>query len=946
MGEQIKRLRAKVTDKHETEANWNLSNYVPDVGETVFYDVDETHDYVRQKNGDGKTLVRDLPFTITEKDLMGASEFDIVITSEEEFKKCAYMLHPNKNADGSVDLTTKGQPNPDFDYRYILVRGVDFTENLGSSDLNLAVLQPSIRYIKFDNCQWHCQWWISGEEPTELKPIPSGTPTEYKPANGPLNVILDGIYISEQNVIDSIPTKDDPDRYYCVGLRNFERIENCFIHYPSDYALVEELADDGITIEYRYSFKFNLQYFNTTQNCKVTALWDGANISGCRISERIVRCNNCTNITAEPIYKGGELYRVQMRESKNLSNIYGSPIIYTSCKAIDADTCSGYEAPKEIAVDEFDLIITHYTELKALPDNTTATSVLVAIPAKLGHSGRVPGFFDNDISNEAYYSKLVIPKNVKYIKFAKCFSHDCPRVIIQGHEECIIDGLPTIAAPYNYTNCQVLYNFKEVRNCHAVTNILQVPLSGVNLKDFSTLVSGTISTNKYLENNTEYKLSFDLELVNSYLSGFVYISDYTDSILLTGIGTNGHYEVTFSTNKSDASTVKFNVDAYVVDSSLKGSLKITNVKVERADSKLTYANRINAVGNVLLGTPAIAKYPQLAPDREEQKTKFVNCDLGIINGASVIENCNIHFYGGIVDANNVQTDQSFTNVKRISGITVSHSKQNKVKFDSCSNISSVNHGDCTITYTNCTKIDTQSCDNAPTDPIFATKQELTNYATTSYVDNKIKEYKPNLSDYATEKYVDDAVANAGKIKDVIAASNSGLKVTTNEGVAAIDWDDEIVFVFDGGGVEEEFIAKYSEGLAFTSNGDGTCSVSGIGTCPDVDLRIPLTSMEGDKVTSIGSYAFYSCDSLTSVEIGDSVTSIGDDAFEDCNNLTSVVIGNSVTNIGASAFYNCSKLANITYSSTVKQWNSISFGAFWKYNIQATHVQCTDGTVAL
>lgn len=70
------------------------------------------------------------------------------------------------------------------------------------------------------------------------------------------------------------------------------------------------------------------------------------------------------------------------------------------------------------------------------------------------------------------------------------------------------------------------------------------------------------------------------------------------------------------------------------------------------------------------------------------------------------------------------------------------------------------------------------------------------------------------------------------------------------------------------------------------------------------------------VTSIGSYAFEDCTSLTSVTIPNSVTSIGDWAFDGCTSLTSVTIPNSVISIGSSAFRYCTSLANITIPDSV------------------------------
>lgn len=69
MGQKIKEIKGKIIFKHQTAAEWDLSNdgagaqYVPDVGERVLYDPDETHPYTREKFGDGEHIVKDLPFT-------------------------------------------------------------------------------------------------------------------------------------------------------------------------------------------------------------------------------------------------------------------------------------------------------------------------------------------------------------------------------------------------------------------------------------------------------------------------------------------------------------------------------------------------------------------------------------------------------------------------------------------------------------------------------------------------------------------------------------------------------------------------------------------------------------------------------------------------------------------------------------------------------------------
>ena len=117
---------------------------------------------------------------------------------------------------------------------------------------------------------------------------------------------------------------------------------------------------------------------------------------------------------------------------------------------------------------------------------------------------------------------------------------------------------------------------------------------------------------------------------------------------------------------------------------------------------------------------------------------------------------------------------------------------------------------------------------------------------------------------------------------------------------------------------------YSEGLKFTSKGNGTCYVSGIGTCTDTYVIIPPVSPNGDSVTSISNKAFNYCDSIMSVTIPDSVTSIGDYAFNNCTSLMSVIIGNSVTSIGKYAFNYCDSITSVTIPDSV---TSIGRSAF-------------------
>ena len=71
-----------------------------------------------------------------------------------------------------------------------------------------------------------------------------------------------------------------------------------------------------------------------------------------------------------------------------------------------------------------------------------------------------------------------------------------------------------------------------------------------------------------------------------------------------------------------------------------------------------------------------------------------------------------------------------------------------------------------------------------------------------------------------------------------------------------------------------------------------------------------------SVTSFNMAAFRGCTGLTSIDIPSGVISISNQAFMGCTGLTSITIPSTVTSIGKNAFKNCSSLTSITIPSSV------------------------------
>ncbi len=166
----------------------------------------------------------------------------------------------------------------------------------------------------------------------------------------------------------------------------------------------------------------------------------------------------------------------------------------------------------------------------------------------------------------------------------------------------------------------------------------------------------------------------------------------------------------------------------------------------------------------------------------------------------------------------------------------------------------------------------------------------------------------------------------------------------------------------------------SPSLRFISYGNGTCTVSGIGTYEDVYVIIPERSPEGDIVTSIEDKAFYDNPNIKAVQIPSTVSTIGDRAFAGCSSLVYISVdknnkmfsdsegvlyskdgsrliafpaANAAQEIDISirvkeicnmAFYECDNLQRINYGGTFEDWNKISIGDL-NYGLLSAAISC-------
>lgn len=153
---------------------------------------------------------------------------------------------------------------------------------------------------------------------------------------------------------------------------------------------------------------------------------------------------------------------------------------------------------------------------------------------------------------------------------------------------------------------------------------------------------------------------------------------------------------------------------------------------------------------------------------------------------------------------------------------------------------------------------------------------------------------------------------------------------------------------------------YSRGLAYESNGDGSCTLTGLGSCTDSCVIVPEVNERGERVSAIAAGALAGS-GVSAVQLPASVGSIGDGAFASCAALAYIAVdaessafcevggllytadmsrllcipaGSNVTTLNVTlqlrqiaprASEGCSRLGKILFEGTEKQWKCIVVG---------------------
>ncbi len=117
--------------------------------------------------------------------------------------------------------------------------------------------------------------------------------------------------------------------------------------------------------------------------------------------------------------------------------------------------------------------------------------------------------------------------------------------------------------------------------------------------------------------------------------------------------------------------------------------------------------------------------------------------------------------------------------------------------------------------------------------------------------------------------------------------------------------------------------KASVGLEFQSNGDGTCTWIGLGSCTDTEIIVP--EKNGDNtVVSVGKEIIRNNEGITKITLPDTVKILEDFAFAYNDSILEIDFGKGLETIGESAVAYCRNLKKASLPNGLK---TIEKGAF-------------------
>ena len=172
-----------------------------------------------------------------------------------------------------------------------------------------------------------------------------------------------------------------------------------------------------------------------------------------------------------------------------------------------------------------------------------------------------------------------------------------------------------------------------------------------------------------------------------------------------------------------------------------------------------------------------------------------------------------------------------------------------------------------------------------------------------------------LSSRYDDCYVSNSVICTGSVvcnSSTMSNTNLGQSISKLPAKPSFDQDSDPSLYFDS------VITK--DGVSYLCLSNGIAIVIGF----DGSVNDVVIGLDGYKITSIPSKAFYNYDNITSVVIPEGVITIGYKAFANCEKLASITLPETLVEIGSEAFRENHALTSITLPASLKTIGEYAF----------------------